>query len=306
MSQIIAHCSVGVVLVTYNRALLLSQSIDAILKQQVQVNITLYVIDNASTDQTAKIVASKPQTRIRYIRSRHNLGGAGGFCLGLKTAYQMGHDWLWLLDDDVLVAPECLASLLHYAQYPVLMPAREDKNAHLAEYSALRYNLKNPFYIQAKREQVFDRYHKREELPELLPIANFSFEGLLLHRSIVKQVGFPFAEYFIAGDDTDYAQRIKRHGFPIYLVKEARVQRQLNFNKHEAICSWKGYYMFRNMFVIHFLYGENVLVRLKPYWLIFGAVLAGKFLKNKNLRFSLLKDARRLAKDIKQRHGQWL
>lgn len=306
MSQIIAHPSVGVVLVTYNRALLLSQGIDAILKQQAQANITLYVIDNASTDQTAEIVASKPQTQIHYIRSHRNLGGAGGFCLGLKTAYQMGHEWLWLLDDDILAAPDCLASLLHYAQYPVLMPAREDKNANLAEYSALRYNLKNPFYIQAKREQVCDRYQKREELPELLPIANFSFEGLLLHRSVVKQAGFPFAEYFIAGDDTDYAQRIKRHGFPIYLVKEARVWRQLSFNKQEALCSWKGYYMFRNMFVMHFLYGENFLVRLKPYWLMFGAIFTGRSWRNKNLRFSLLKDARRLAKDIKQRHSQWL
>ena len=306
MSQIIDCPSVGVVLVTYNRAFLLSQSIDAILNQQVQANITLYVVDNASIDQTAQIVASKPQAQMPYIRSRRNLGGAGGFCLGLKTAYQMGHEWLWLLDDDILAAPDCLANLLHYMQYPVLMPAREDKNADLAEYSALRYNLKNPFYIQAKREQVCDRYQKREELPELLPIANFSFEGLLLHRSIVKQVGLPFAEYFIAGDDTDYAQRVTRRGFPIYLVKDARVQRQLHFNKQEALFSWKGYYMLRNMFVIHFLHGENFLVRLKPYWLMLGAILTGKSLKNKNLRFSLLKDARRLAKDIKQQHSQWL
>ena len=46
MSQIIDCPSVGVVLVTYNRAFLLSQSIDAILNQQVQANITLYVVDN--------------------------------------------------------------------------------------------------------------------------------------------------------------------------------------------------------------------------------------------------------------------
>ena len=31
--------------------------------------------------------------------------------------------------------------------------------------------------------------------------------------------------------------------------------------------------MFRNLFVVHFRYGENALVRFKP-WLIVGAVLA--------------------------------
>ena len=35
---------------------------------------------------------------------------------------------------------------------------------------------------------------------------------------------------------------------------------------------WKGYYMYRNLFVVHLRYGENALVRVKP-WLITAAVV---------------------------------
>ena len=41
--------------------------------------------------------------------------------------------------------------------------------------------------------------------------------------------------------------------------------RQLDFDQQHDMRSWKGYYMYRNLFVVHLRYGENALVRLKPY-----------------------------------------
>ena len=48
--------------------------------------------------------------------------------------------------------------------------------------------------------------------------------------------------------------------------------RQLPFDQNHALDTWKGFYMYRNLFVVHFRYGENVLVRLKP-WLIALAIV---------------------------------
>ncbi|MCV2509566.1 MAG: hypothetical protein N4Q32_03920, partial [Neisseriaceae bacterium] len=176
----------------------------------------------------------------------------------------------------------------------------ENNQSQLAEYSALEYNLSNPFYIQPKRSQVTDIYKKREELPELLQIDNFSFEGVMFHQSIISEIGFPYSEYFISGDDVDYAERIRLHGYDIYLVRDAKIMRQLEFNQEQALYSWKGYYMYRNIFAIHFLYGRNFLVKIKPYFLILGAFATGQFQKNKNLSFKLISDARHLVKQIKE------
>ena len=46
------------------------------------------------------------------IRSEENVGGAGGFRIGMETAYAAGWDRIWLMDDDVVPAPDCLATLM--------------------------------------------------------------------------------------------------------------------------------------------------------------------------------------------------
>jgi rhamnopyranosyl-N-acetylglucosaminyl-diphospho-decaprenol beta-1,3/1,4-galactofuranosyltransferase len=50
-------------------------------------------------------------------------------------------------------------------------------------------------------------------------------------------------------------------------VRDAVLVRQLDFNQQHDLSGWKGFYMYRNLFVVHFRHGENVLVRLKP-WMI--------------------------------------
>src|SRR5207244_3776235 len=41
-----------------------------------------------------------------------NVGGAGGFHAGMRTAGEAGADWLWLMDDDTIATPTALEALL--------------------------------------------------------------------------------------------------------------------------------------------------------------------------------------------------
>ena len=59
----------------------------------------------------------------------------------------------------------------------------------------------------------------------------------------------------------------------IWGIRDAVLVRQLDFDQQHDLGSWKGFYMYRNLFVVHLRYGENVLVRLKP-WLITAIVVA--------------------------------
>jgi rhamnopyranosyl-N-acetylglucosaminyl-diphospho-decaprenol beta-1,3/1,4-galactofuranosyltransferase len=61
--------------------------------------------------------------------------------------------------------------------------------------------------------------------------------------------------------------RARRAGRRIWAVRDAVLVRQLEFNQQHDLAGWKGFYMYRNLFVVHLRHGENALVRLKP-WLI--------------------------------------
>ena len=50
----------------------------------------------------ARGAAKRGDLPLQLIHSDDNLGGAGGFHLGVRLAYDAGYDRIWLMDDDVV------------------------------------------------------------------------------------------------------------------------------------------------------------------------------------------------------------
>ena len=96
--------SVAAVVVTYNRLPLLRQCLAALAAQTAQ-DLTIFLVDNASTDGTAEAVAEMALPNLVYRNTGKNLGGAGGFAYGVREAALAGYDALWLMDDDTLPTP---------------------------------------------------------------------------------------------------------------------------------------------------------------------------------------------------------
>ncbi len=262
--------SVAVVIVTYNRADLLTRMLDG-LAAQTRPADAVYVVDNASTDHTREVL-HRHDLPLRVSHSEDNLGGAGGFHLGVKKAYEAGHDRIWLMDDDVVPTPECLEVLL--AQDEACVAAvREDVAGRLVEKAAVDFDLRNPLAIRPKRATVDATYPDRAAMPARVELENVAFEGFMFRREVVDAVGLPDASFFIFYDDVDFAVRARRAGFRIWGIRDAVLVRQLDFDQQHDMAGWKGFYMFRNLFVVHFRYGENALVRLKPYLIAAVVVL---------------------------------
>lgn len=264
--------TVAVVVVTYNRAELLARLLEG-LGRLTRPADAVFVVDNASSDHTAAVLAASDLPGLRVIRSSENLGGAGGFRAGVRAAYDAGFDRIWLMDDDVVPAPGCLTALLAVdAEHAdCLMAVREGPDGGLIELAATRFDLRNPLAIRPKTASVMTTYADRAAMPALVGLENVAFEGFMVSRRVIEAVGLPDASYFIFYDDVDFALRARRAGFRIWAVRDAVLVRQLDFSQQHDLAGWKGFYMYRNLFVVHLRYGENPLVRAKP-WLIAAAV----------------------------------
>lgn len=97
---------VTVVVPTYNRASLLEGAIRSVLGQTYP-SFSLVVADNASTDETADVVASFADDRIEHVRRPENIGLLGNFNAsleGVRTPYCL------VLCDDDLLHPDFLAA----------------------------------------------------------------------------------------------------------------------------------------------------------------------------------------------------
>jgi GT2 family glycosyltransferase len=285
--------TVAVVVVTYNRAALLTRMLAGLAALERAPDAVI-VVDNASSDHTETVLDAVTDLKLQVIRPEENLGGAGGFHAGVRAAYDQGFDRIWLMDDDVVPAPDCLDVLMAVDE-DCLMAVREDTSGHLVEKAAVTFDLRNPLSLKPKTAMVETTYGTRAAMPELVEIQVVAFEGFMVRRRVIDAIGLPDPDYFIFYDDVDFALRARRAGFRIYAVRDAVLVRQLDFDQQHDLAGWKGYYMYRNLFTVHLRYGENALVRAKP-WLITAGVVAlspvrGGRAEARNVRRAL-KDAR--------------
>ena len=262
--------TVAIVVVTYNRADLLAEMLAGLARLE-RAPDAVVVVDNASTDHTAQVLADAALPGLQVVRSEANLGGAGGFHLGVRTAYEQGFDRVWLMDDDVVPAPDCLGVLMATDE-DCLMAVREDRQGRLCEKAATRFDLSTPWAVKPKTAMVETDFGTRAAMPPLVELENVAFEGFMVRRRVIDAIGLPDPSYFIFYDDVDYAVRARAAGFRIWAVRDAVLVRQLDFDQQHDLAGWKGYYMYRNLFVVHLRYGTNAAVRLKP-WLITAAVV---------------------------------
>lgn len=255
--------SVAVVVVTFNRADLLGLMLDG-LSAQTRTPDAVIVVDNASTDHTREVLDAHQALALQRIHLDENTGGAGGFRAGVAAAYEQGFDRIWLVDDDVVPSVDCLEILMAQDE-ACLMCVREDLQGRLVEKAAVDFDLTRPWSIRPKRASVETAYRERAAMPARVELDVVAFEGFLVRREVVAAVGLPDDSFFIFYDDVDFALRARRAGYRIWAIRDAVLVRQLAFDQQLALETWKGYYMYRNLFAVHFRYGTNPLVRAKPY-----------------------------------------
>jgi glycosyltransferase involved in cell wall biosynthesis len=103
---------VSVVVPTRNRSALLSRTLRSVLRQQ-QVELEVIVINEASTDDTAALLATLGDARVRVIHHDRPRGVSAARNRGAAEAHG---EWLAFVDDDDLWAPDKLVRQIHAAQ----------------------------------------------------------------------------------------------------------------------------------------------------------------------------------------------
>ncbi|ORV53215.1 galactofuranosyl transferase [Mycolicibacter engbaekii] len=201
--------TVYAVVVTHRRPLQLAESLKA-LATQTRAPDHVIVVDNdfASGDATvADLVAAQP-VPCTYLGSRRNLGGAGGFALGMLHALAAGADWLWLADDDGRPADAgVLAALLHCAT-----------RHQLAEVSPMVCNIEDPSRLAFPLRRGLVWRRKVEELrsgapdQDLLPGIASLFNGALFRADALDVIGVPDLRLFMRGDEVEMHRRLARSG----------------------------------------------------------------------------------------------
>jgi rhamnopyranosyl-N-acetylglucosaminyl-diphospho-decaprenol beta-1,3/1,4-galactofuranosyltransferase len=193
---------VGVV-VTRHRRELLADSLKVIGAQTRRVD-HLVVVDNGPDESAREVVEAYPLP-CTYLPSHRNLGGAGGFALGMLHALSMGADWIWLADDDGRPADENVLSTL----------LAEAEKRGLAEISPVVANIDTPAKLAFPLRRGLTWKRSSAELGEdFLPGIASLMNGALFRASTLDVVGVPDLRLFFRGDEVELHRRLVRSGLP--------------------------------------------------------------------------------------------
>ena len=104
---------IGIVICNYNKSEYVVNCIQSVLESKTD-DFDIFVVDNASTDNSVEAVRNRYGDQVNVLVNSENLGGSGGFNTGIRTVLEKGYEYLYCLDNDVLVDENAIGALAAY------------------------------------------------------------------------------------------------------------------------------------------------------------------------------------------------
>jgi GT2 family glycosyltransferase len=208
------------------------------------------VVDNASSDGSAQAVREGfPAARV--LESPENLGGAGGFRLGMERARACHPDarYLWLLDDDAVMEPDALCALLD------VMTRRSEIGicgSRIVEIEDPTRVIEVGGTLDWRTGRTRPHRPGAHTPPDtVFPVDYVAACSLLARSRVVDEIGGFDADFFVYWDDVEWCTRARARGYEVVAVYGSRV-RHPSWASRDADASaiWRGYYHQRN--ALHF------------------------------------------------------
>lgn len=199
------------VVVSFNRRELLEKTLHGIASGE-QVPEAVVVVDNASTDGSAQFVRDGDWgLNIDLVALQTNVGGAGGFTVGIEKAL-LDHDadLVWVMDDDTEPLPETLSEAVHTWMAYDPVPAR--RPAVVASTVLWSDGREHPMNSMRDRFLAPSAQRQKAERAGARNIRSASFVSCILSADAIRRSGLPISDYFIWVDDFEYTMRLARRG----------------------------------------------------------------------------------------------
>lgn len=222
------------VIVTYNGSKWIKKCIDSI--QGSNMDTDIFVVDNASIDETVFILESFPTIILHT--SKDNLGFGQANNIGLKYALKNKYDYVFLLNQDTWIEENTIEILSTIAEnnkeYGILSPMH-----YFSDEQSLEYFFStriSPFYCKnILSDFVVKGIEKMEDIYNL----NFIHAAAwFLPIKTIKNIGGFDPIFFHYGEDNNYCQRLEFHNIKIGVTPKTKIYHDCKTQEENQIILW--------------------------------------------------------------------
>ena len=210
-------------IVTYNSEEYIGKLLDTLHTHLPDTYLPIYVVDNASTDNTLKILESK-KYNIKVISNAHNLGFGAGHNIAINLIDSKYH---FLINPDIVISSDVISKMIEYL----------DKNEDVGIVVPKVLNPDGKVQILPKRDpkiislisrriniKPLRKYREEYEMLEFDENSTFDIEFasgcfMGIRTDLLKKAGGFDERYFLYFEDADLSRRIREHSCVRYNPK---------------------------------------------------------------------------------------
>lgn len=241
----ISEPKISIIILNWNSFDVTLDCLESLRKMEYR-NFEVVFVDNGSADGSAdKLEQSAPEAKV--IRNPVNLGFTGGNNAGMQDALTRDPDYLLLLNNDTIVAPDFLSQLVRAAESDPKIGILNPKIYYFEPSNRIWQagGVHKPWWSSAK--QVGCKKVDNGDYDEAREVSFVTGCALLIKSAIVRQVGLLDDQYFLGWEDLDWTVRVMQAGFKAYYVPQSKIWHRESFDtKKNGGKKLRDYYGIRN------------------------------------------------------------
>ncbi len=226
-----------------------------------------YVEHNRQSAESGGNVSGNEASLI-LIKTGHNLGFAGGNNVGLRYALQQNDfDYVWLLNNDTVVDPHCLARMVDYTSNrldPSMCGSRllyYDDPDTIQALGGARYNKWTGLAKSVGLNK--DAHEEIEPLQYEQQISYIMGASWLIPKSFLAEIGLMEESYFLYNEEIDWCVRGNKYNLcyaddAVVYHKEGRSIGSSSDKRRTSLFS--DYYLFSNKLDFTFMFYPEAII----------------------------------------------
>lgn len=240
---------VSVILVNWNNYADTAECLES-LKKATYPNYDVVVVDNGSVRDDVGLLKHGFGGFIKLIANDRNIGFAGGCNLGIRDALASGADYVVLLNNDTVVAPDFLE--------PMVEAAQREKRMGVAGGKIYCYELPQTIWFAGG---ILNYCTGSTPIRGSGEIDNGQFENMIevdwicgcymfIPRQVLETVGLLDERFFFGWEDADFCVRAAKKGFKILFVPGSKIwHKGFGVEKRGRLTGMPVYYATRGQFL---------------------------------------------------------
>ena len=243
--------SVAIILLNWNTPKDTLECLES-LRQLDYDHYTVVVVDNGSTDGSERqIRAAYPE--VPFLQTGENLGYAGGNNVGIRYALEHGAEFVWLLNNDTVVAPDSLDRLVASLRDEAVGIVGSVLLYYHDRDTGKRVDLSNN--VQFNGGRIFWRsgethsycvLGQRVDTSRDIPTEYVHGASMLVRRAVFDQIGLIPEFYFLNYEESDFCVQAGRKGWKMVVNPRAIVWHKVGSSMGQLSLTY-FYYMHRNV-----------------------------------------------------------